>query len=624
MQVFCQIQNDSDIWIKIIADVSGLNFSKEKEEDEILDRFVISGNLIFIDKLDVVKNLTRKFTNIRFYRNGYLIGKGSFNLFQNIDFDYKRYTFKITATDEYSKIIDNKEEKYNILNSAHLPAYQNLEYIADSIEYEYRTVTYDRHLTFDYNLGNYEYAFDITRLDAFFVGSEIDPTEWTNLSSSFNVIDYVNCLAMIFTIRGTGNFIREVKISIYNADTPIVPGGAGWYFAEDVYISGIKYPKYARALQVADVNVFSGDPIVYQGCSRDATLINPNYTNNLSIPTASPITYVYDRIRRVDTIIEYIIGEIDDSILFDNTGTDTDSFYGFKYFEGESITTYGDTEYTSNKPFENLLIMQITDFMLTDGGAVTTEFATRGMLNFNSLMSKLKFYGFYWFLEYRDGLGYFFKLLHKTQISKVEPNPLSYSYFQRKRQYEYNEFKYSNLKNGQICNSVDFIGTNALFTNVIEKRDFEVADNNIFTDINDINIRKGDIYSRDSIIDFVFISAITVKGTTPLLDYFTVRKATGLITNIKTNNSELGFANITENLICELPDATCEVNNKTIEIDIKRIKKRKKITLNIPIKKSINLDFDFDKYVLTPDGVSEIENYSHKALENNANLKLIL
>lgn len=192
----------------------------------------------------------------------------------------------------------------------------------------------------------------------------------------------------------------------------------------------------------------------------------------------------YTRGRLLTDVIEYIVGEMDSSILFDNDS--------FTYFD-------------DNDDLANLIVMSLSDSVLASGveksnPATVCNFTFEKL--FNWLREKVKIY---YYLEYLSG-SYYFRIVHVSEISQTAgtgANDLttyqSINWTEHKNKYKINnESKYYRKHRSGIYGLFDFYGFDIIIPDFEKSFPIiEFPDQDIFTDTSDI-INFGDKYPGES------------------------------------------------------------------------------------------------------------------------------
>ena len=292
----------------------------------------------------------------------------------------------------------------------------------------------------------------------------------------------------------------------------------------------------------------------------------------------------YTRMRLFTDVIEYIVGKIDSSILFDATGTATDSFYYFKTFESETCMEGASS---SNKPFENIGIMQITDAIPLATGVEKADGATTGYLTFSQIMDYLSSLGFYWTLEERTTNTYFV-LKHFTEISNSNgsinlDNYKGKDFTKWTQNVRFDDVKFGKIKDENNGGSLGFKNINLDFPNLTNSKNLILSNSTFITDIDDIRKKREAKYNEESTEQFALFCLLKVSS-----DYY-VRDPFNDFSNIYQNNIELSPSFLFQKVLSGYQDSEINIfseiisNNLTIYND--RIEKRKKVELNIPINK---------------------------------------
>jgi hypothetical protein len=609
-------------------DVSNVTLSRKKTGSEQFGRLEISGTFKFVgDDYDLVVNLIDTFGHnelgIITYQNGVSLGLSTFNTKQIIDRPRSQYTFNITVNDEYKNLIDEGDIQWNILSVPYLTRTLSLN-LTGFLEESTKAVFYHQQVG-SWQSGGTIRWFTMDYLGAYFTFPIDDSyTNWTCLIANYTEIGLINpifnpaqpTILPYLVFHGVAIFQSQKAYGSYAGTEKIPPAGSGWgYIRDDVY-NGYNFPLYRRPIQASDVWT-NNDRVTAIDGTYQVKIFNHTNSNAIVVPSTD---IDYTRVcRTVPSVIEYIVGQIDSSILFDDTGTTLDSFYSFKTMTGDV-----DTQATINdddKPFKNFLIVQLTDIIPDpDTGLQKTNPASLGELSFNDLMEWLKVYGFYWFLEERSG-SYYYRLLHKTDISLLDNNPnlrnwKGYNYLPKSNVLEYEKAEYSRLINKQTGKDLELLGVDAIFRIVQEKKNMDISSSIFFIDLNDIVANGENEYDTNATDKFVLISALIDDS-----DYLLPRKTDSLIiSGEKVFNGDLGFPKVTANLMCDLPDEKATINNVNVTLADNRLKRRAKEELTIPIN-GIN-DFDLTGFIDYNGDDAEIEDISQNADKNVGKLNI--
>jgi hypothetical protein len=128
-------------------------------------------------------------------------------------------------------------------------------------------------------------------------------------------------------------------------------------------------------------------------------------------------------------------------------------------------------------------------------------------------------------------------------------------------------------------------------------------------DINDIRLRKNDIYPVDNSM-FVLLSTYDTGSV------FKIRKVIDNITGEVLNNYDFNFERLIKNYITEIPDSEMIVNGADYSItNANQIEKRKKRKLDFMVNKVS--DIDFNKNISVFGNSAEIDNFSIRNYEIN-------
>jgi hypothetical protein len=599
-------------------DVSNITLQRQKQGDDQFGRLEISGTFKFVGDdydriIDFIDTWGHNELGMLVYQNGTLLGLTTFNTKQIIDRSRSQYIFNVKVLDEYENFVSKGDLQYNILNTPYTS--RSLKITTSAIREVVTKTIFNRSVAgvFDVPTATVEVNLNILGL---YYSFEIGDS-YTNWTMIYNNYTHTGASGLNIFINGTAEFVSEKIYGSYNGGDAQPPTGSGWVYVKDEQFGNITAPLYRRPIQEIDVITSTNTFTNYGGV--DYRLFNYRNSNAIDL---SFITITYQKItRRVDNIIEYIVGEINSSIQFDSTGTINDSFYSFKTWIGDIDNTAN--IYDTNKTFNNFLICQLTDIIpdsSVDPPIQKSDPATLGLLSFNDLMEWLKTYGFYWYLENRSGT-YYFRILHKKDIELLDLNPdlrnwFGYNYTNLLPPIEYDKGEYSRLVNKQKTTNFELKGVDILFYLVQEDKNKDISSSIFYTDLTDIINNGEDDYDTSATDKFVLITALIDDS-----NYYHPRKINSLLVeDSKIPNGELGWSYVSAELISDLPDERAIINGTSQTLPDYRVKRRAKLELKIPIN-GIN-DFNLSGYVNINYNQMEIESFSQEAEKNTGKLNL--
>lgn len=401
-------------------------------------------------------------------------------------------------------------------------------------------------------------------------------------------------------------------------------GGVG---CED--LGGGTYRHYLRWTLQTVYNSGTGEPLEFeQNFSNDGQIITctdtspsstvnyKTYTNNLKSQIEEQY-FTYHRGYSFFDIIENLIQNLDNTILFEVSGGTTDSFYFLKNYTDKTSTTGGGN---SNKPFIAMYLLTITDAILEDDLSERDFAATKGYLTLKELTDFLKSIGIFWYLEKR-GTDYYFMTKHYSELQQstqaISLNSyLGFDFSRLAMNYTVESPEFRKIINKNIGNtSKDFTAQYIDYLNLIEK-DLEQENQTFFTDISDIMTRGKAIYDDNSNGKFTVLACLQSNNQ------IYVRAATSDFSTININNQEFSFSYLKRKIFAPGPNSKAEIEGQTISLPTDNLEKRKSIQLQVNCN---NIDdFDISKDIQFQDKKVEIQEIIINPKENSANLKLKL
>jgi len=589
--VFEIVPDSSGFTKKIISpDYSKLKFSLDNEKGK--SKFKVSGAItlsgpdydFFIDtvgsydyiinayyKSDLYFSCSKKFTNT-----------------PKIDISFNKIDLGLTAETQYTgEAWKSFDTKYNINELT--PETNDLYFLPG-----YLPITTDP-------VGVHFYDIEINPADL----SPFERADWDidygAVLSSYQTLGvwYYHVVVIYKRVRAYGYYIGSTR---YDPDGVIYVLGK-WSYLYNQTFSNTTLPVFHQI--ITPIYTMSGSSEPYNGFDNTANFYD------------KPVIEYTGVTRKVSDVIEWLTSQMGLSLSFDSGGTSTDSFYSFKSMTGESLS-YGST---SDKLYSHLLIMNLTDFIPADDDGQNDVPAAQTNISLKTILDYFETLNFEWFIEDRSGTNYFI-LQHKSQKSLGSGNPdlLNYkgkNWLRLANKWKKEHPKYHKIKNEQTCKSIDFVGTEIIFNNIYGvETNLTYSDNKIYTDLDDISVRRADVYS-DSDVENVVIIAAQKYGTTK--DY--VRQSTGLRTGIRKNNNELSFSYCGKYIYGSYPSDDYWANGGNHTASVWQLEKRNKIEINLPADNMQN-DYDINNYIDTFGENSEIDKIEQNA-DNNI-LKLTL
>jgi hypothetical protein len=471
----------------------GFSMSKKEQNNEIFARFDFSDIRFYYKDVQTLKVLAtqKDTTEIQILLNGTLQGTGIVELLASVDDDKVIYEYNVKNDDIYTDIVDGYDTEINT--------------ITDSI-------------------------------DSVGVKSNTDFSELT-FSSSFNFADGIGSL---FGVFGGVNVYARQNLRVPDAVADSYIGSGGWKFVADFFNetdiarsfadSGLAAPTIGNFATVSntagdyltsttaqghgtnDKFIYEGENMVYlrEDSSGAPTLVNyalysDRYYEN--------ITW-YSRFRSLFDVVKYVVGQIDSTILFDSTGTTTDSFYYFISYVNPD---------TQNS-LKNLFVSGVPDLILDDSGFQSSEPQTIGRTTFRKITDYLKEkFNIFWKLEDRSGSIYMvFKHWTETQKNTGKNadlnNWLNVNWTKNKNQYKYNSSEfYRLLKRKEIASGIDFVGSDIQTVGLNTEAIKELQFSTFFCDLSDLQASQSS-YPDNSVTQFMLITTGGIQYGDQIVD----------------------------------------------------------------------------------------------------------
>jgi hypothetical protein len=350
----------------------------------------------------------------------------------------------------------------------------------------------------------------------------------------------------------------------YYSDTGIAqpPAGIDWIYDADVSSQPRfkKKPKY----RYTDRDSYSlGDKTYTVNIEQEADV---NYTGGSNWPLYAG---------NIQDIIEYLVETADSNITsFDFTGLDD--------IQGESFNAGGGA---STDFMADTWLMPVSSFIPTLAGNKRSNDADKGMISLGVILNFLESLGFIWYLV-PSGANYEFVLEHITTRTFGTSNPSLNNYKGKDWSYRVENIEiiediYNKVTNSMVGGDYHFIQPEFVFRT--GEKTVGLGETRIITDINHVVDGKGSVCDELSGEQWVMFST-TQDG----VGNDVIRYITSALNSIATNNYELSFYYLTNNII-EVP---AKVDENGTEYNDNRIQKQKKITINAPVDNPQD-DFNF-------------------------------
>lgn len=597
------------IYSKVNPDLSGLDFEKKFERGTYTTRNYPGGDVLFCGSdFDLIQSYANDKVAYKLYQNGEILSVGYFFKKGELNITTKRFTTELIIDDVLTDFEEKGKEKYNVLE-----AFTNeFDILIRNDFYQVYKETFEvliktpagvnKTLTYEGVAQNSKITESVTN------GLSTEDPLKTLISADYVIFGIVyEEPPMVFT---PGNYFigtcTTTKISsvgygtiVNGANVP--PVGSGWVYETMVSFGNVSLPKYVKGVDIG-TNWTNQNSVTVSGEGETKSL---KYINNKSDFFFEEYL-VYNRSRKVEDVFKFLVGKINPTITFD-----ANSFKYFNDFETETLTYEG---VSSNKPFKDLSIMQLTD-AIPNPDLTQKEFKARvGMISFDDFMSYFEEFPFNFKIE-----NNVFSIVHYTEFATngFNPNYANFkgtNYLNRSNQVEKETASYDNIVNDFKGNSIDFFGGEMRFPNVGLNIDRTISSNLMFTDINDIFRAKSDSYNVESTNQFVLLSLQEVNSK------YYLRDATGLVSGERTNNADLSFVNLARDVISNVPDTVTEINEIPQILDSNRKEKLNKAVLKFPLM--VFSEVDFNKGVQFFGEVAEFTSVKKEVNENQVEAEI--
>ena len=475
---------------------SNLTFKKEKDDNEVYERYVCDGKLEVYGaeytQLAALKNANISEVFVNIYDDGELQVFGALQLMGNqaeFDDNSKKCSLNFVTHDQYKDLLENIDKKTNILNAGTINTV--FASVAQSkLEFSETAFTENN------ALGSLWYTFEIGASTVQIYARE----RRDNVSDSEKEI--LLSAGQWEELDGTPTtLIREWSIAFPpinfnpliatptpdNIDDVTSSDSGGSSTGETINDQFPETSAFLSAFTFITERFISGT-----GTYAQRYLINSQYYTSENI--------IYARCRDFIEVIKLLVNEADSSLTFDSDS--------FKYLT--------DREYLAD-----LQISTLSDVLFETSNAATSSELTLNVL-FDFL--KTAFYLYYEIEVDVDG-NKIFRLVHRTeqfnQAASVRPEHdlttlygINWSKGVDVTIYQ-TEDRFNRLARNTIAKSPDFIGKDITFSRVQQNNTKEVSIQGIYTDLPNIQRNPSDY--PNSIKDF----ALFTTDDTPVMDDIT-------------------------------------------------------------------------------------------------------
>ncbi len=481
-----------------VTPVTGsVSILKNRQSNEIFGRFELDSITVYGDDVDFLEGLDSSNTDIEIYLNGVLQVVGIIDLIPDIDDNTKFYTYPLSLKDEYTNLVDGYETEINVINDT------DIDRVGVKSFSQIQKLTYKQNSNFSDGIGS---LFGV-----FSGGGGIDiyaRQEITINTQSANVLIGKDGWTFVLD-NGDGTYQIARAFSDTGLPSPAINTLESEYNTQ-TYTAGRYWDKTgASGLSINDTLTFNNGTtsenitfLFEQDAGGGIYAQNGVYDDRYY---GDEIQY-YTRFRDLFQTIEFIVGELDSSILFDKSGGENDSFYYFKTFQN------GASQYT----LKNLWISSISDMILdVDGFEQDTQ--TLCNLTFKKLTDFLK-NRFRVFWELREDSGnYYIIFKHWTETQKtISKNPDLTNWYNinwsiSKKQSTFDKAKiFKQIKRGNFASNSDFVGADIFILN-ISTNDVLILDNSVFfDDITDIYTNQS-AYPNNSTNQFAIVTTDDIE-----------------------------------------------------------------------------------------------------------------
>jgi hypothetical protein len=592
-------------WQNLTCFTDSLTIERVKDNDNIYDRFNISGKIkAYGDGYNVLKTLAQyaNFVNCRILQNGTFQVQGELNLKELTDefFYFTENSFKVI--DGYTKILDNKSIEINVLeNTTAKTAITNFE--SDILTFQMFPFTDPLPTPIGSAFYNYQGQ-----------GTIYARQQKTVINWVYNIIIGTDGWTLLTDNGSTKTIVRDWTFA--NVATP-----------DDTIVGeyeGITSPIGTRVINeiINFADLFDPQNIAYNS-DKITHLYYFQFQQGDFYPIGiankllykSSVTYV--NCRSFYDCVEELITQISDNTVFlDNSNTATDSFYYLKNFESDD--NFG--EY----PYANLLIQSVGDTILTETNELKSNPQTVLNWSFERLENFLKQspLNIFWYIETRAD-GYYFVTKHLTEINKTtatNPDLTNYrgvDWTKNLKKYSYpTKNEYRILKRNGTYSLPDFVGTDIIYNNLNSTETKEITQSDFFVDLQYAFNNKSAFPDTSPTATFIFCADL-ISGN----DY-RLRTKLGKLSGDSVLNVELSLANLDSWFFAGAKDNQATINNININVYGSRLEKTKQAEgIKIPIFYLLQ-EFDFNFLVNFSLGEGEIQSIKKSANQNFAEIVL--
>ncbi|MBE9489023.1 MAG: hypothetical protein IMY67_01895 [Bacteroidetes bacterium] len=617
-------------FVSLDCDTSKLRDSTVRNPGELFGRLKFSGSItVFNNSYDLVDTIIASegtLANIELYLGGEIF-LGTIDLEQNDNVDFRYKDLEIKVTDAYSEIDKYQNTEYNYLQVEEKAEaifvytgagnYETIGMEASTLHVGFvfpvfESPSYTHYMS---HLAGFEPTFDVPSVHASYGLTSATYV----LENVINKVISAPSLTGDATIRHIFEWKREVSNGIYSGSTKIPPSGTGWVFIEDVQLGNLTIPKFGRPQTVTWLNEDYSN-------FENTRLTNVNCVSSFAEVEAVGHTYSFPRWRFLKDVIKYVFNQMDSRIMFDDTGTSTDSFnfcdtYTSVDWKYDAVgTIYPNTSYDT--PFKWLAIMPMANAIPEQGGTQKSDAQRISYITWNSIVVMLYNMGFAYYIELRLGVP-FFVLTHKVNVNNLL-SPLNLSSFNSnnytdlKLNTQIQSPEFNIILNKETARNFEFIGTDMIFPNLNIDSQKEYVSDKFEKDLFSIRTDGGDIYDDNGNKQNALLALQPYLTSASGSSAYIVRFPDGEISKKPALNAELAWSYISKHLLSELPSKNATVNGGEITIDNKRLKKRKSVNLDFLGKKVS--DIDFEKNLNFRGVYAEVDEYS--VLNNSLKLNL--
>lgn len=368
-------------WIEVFPFYEGNGSTRSFDSDLKIARDKFDGQLIFKDSdYDTIygfsiTNLEKLYFRFQIdsgiYHYGYLNLKGTYNTI------VKECSLTLEIYDRYSKLLSYQDVNYDIIKGI-----AGTDIVACRVESEWNLLEFSVNVSLPQMSlwKQYQIGGDVTQTNIY----AREKAVFKNALAD-ELIEAGSWYLLTTNTDGTKTLIRDWTISGDYNPSPVVTVDYTFFVSWTGDFPAVNALFYGNSTDTGFIDVL----LQYAGTDvygRKIGVWYENYYGNKS--------FLYTRLRRLDTVIQWLIEQSDNTILFNSNS--------FKYFN-------------DNEDLANILIAGITDIILNPTKtAQQDEPSTRGLLSFKSVMDCFNGYPFqiYWYIDNNN----YFRMRHITEI----------------------------------------------------------------------------------------------------------------------------------------------------------------------------------------------------------------